>query len=299
MSGPRQIHVATPSKRLDHLLVQELSVSREQASKLAREGRVTHFGRPLRASAAVPAGAVLEVHMPTPKAPAPAGPPPHLDILYQDDRILALNKPAGIAMHPGAEAHKQPTLADALRPLVHDPDDPERPGIVHRLDKDTSGVIIAARDVEAKHYLMEQFASRQAQKRYRAIVEGRLRPDQAVVKLPIGRDPKDPLKRSVLPSGKPAETSYQTLAEAPGYSLVEARPRTGRTHQLRVHFAALGHPVAGDRLYGATRRDGRPPRQLLHAAELTIKHPDGTERTFSAPEPDDMKAFWHEVTGEL
>lgn len=298
MMAMTHLQVQKDGVRLDTLVAETLGVSRSSASQLIKAGRVSQDGQPLKPSFIPSAGSRIQIEQPNPEAPRTQVGAPPLSIIYQDDRLLVIDKPSGIAVHTGAGERGRATLADALKDLVVDPESPDRPGIVHRLDKDTSGILVAARDPETKADLMAQWKNRETRKTYLTIVVGRLRPEEAVIRLPIGRDTKDPLRRTVIASGKPAETGYKVLAEAGGYSLVEANPKTGRTHQLRVHFAALGHPVAGDKLYGARGTPGMPGRQLLHASKLTLRHPERGEMTFESPLPPDMKHFWDELTKE-
>lgn len=291
MTTVEHITAAEPTRRIDALLVDKLGLTRSASSRLIKEGAVLVEGRPVRPSFMPSPGDKIIVTLKEERQ-LPAPQPPELTILYQDDKILVIDKPAGIAVHTAPGERGRATIADALTSHVADPETPERPGIVHRLDKDTSGVLIVARDPDTKADLARQFKDRESQKTYLAVVIGRLRPAEATIRLPLARKPQDPMRRAVHPGGKDAETAYRTLAEAPGYSLVEAHPKTGRTHQIRVHFAALGHPVAGDRLYGGRQLPGAPARQLLHAASLTIRHPDKGEMTFNSPMPDDMRRFW-------
>jgi 23S rRNA pseudouridine1911/1915/1917 synthase len=199
-------------------------------------------------------------------------------------------------VHPGP-GHSGRTLVNAL--LAHCPDLPgiggvQRPGIVHRLDKDTSGLIIAAKDERTHNGLAEQLKDRQVKKTYLALVEGRLEPKEALIDAPIGRDPNNRQRmmvRAGSSSGKSrdAQTAYRSREYLHGYTFVEASPITGRTHQIRVHFASLGHPIVGDAVYG--KRSDLVPRQFLHAWRLSFRHPiEGLELSFEAPLPEDLAA---------
>ena len=182
-----------------------------------------------------------------------------------------------------------------------------RPGIVHRLDKDTSGVMVVGRTIPAADALMRQFKSRRVEKVYLTLVKGAVAPPEGIIEAPVARDPRDRKRMVARVGGRPAVTRYRLLDAVEGYSWLEARPRTGRTHQIRVHLAAIGHPVAGDPIYG--RRDRHVLRLALHAWQLTFDHPGSSERlTFTAPLPDDLaqaladlRLTWREaarITGE-
>ncbi len=214
---------------------------------------------------------------------------PSLDIIYQDKLVIVIDKPAGISVHVGQGRAGEQTIVDLIRDKVKD-SDPERPGIVHRLDRDTSGVLIIAKDVKTKVFLQQQFKGRQVKKVYLALVRGVPKLERAILDWPIGRHPRNPLKRAIRPSGKPAQTEYKVKQRFGNkYALLEVYPKTGRTHQIRVHLAHLGHPVIGDRIYGKT--EPNLPRHWLHAYKLTIKLPNGVSKTFTSPLPDDLKEF--------
>jgi 23S rRNA pseudouridine1911/1915/1917 synthase len=219
---------------------------------------------------------------------------PDLPIVYEDDDILVVDKPAGIAAHHGSGTHGQPTLADFARAHTTDPD-PDRPGIVHRLDRDTSGLMVIAKSAEAKLAMQKQFAGRSVHKTYRLLAVGRLEPEEAIINLPLDRDPAHPLRRAVVASGRDAVTRYRTIGNYPGYTLVEAFPETGRTHQIRVHFAAVGHPVAGDTLYGAPIHSLGLKRQFLHAAALEFDAPSGQHLRLTSELPADLAKVLREL----
>lgn len=211
-----------------------------------------------------------------------------LDILYEDEYLLAINKPAGMVVHP-APGHWSGTFVNAL--LAHTKEiapgaDPLRPGIVHRLDKDTSGVLVAAKTLAAHQKLIELFASRKMDKNYLAVCHGK--PVSGIVNVPIGRHPVHRKEMAALPDGREAITDVQLLAHHDNISLVLAKPRTGRTHQIRVHLKHIGCPIVGDPVYGKSE----PPRQLLHAYRLNFIHPiTGAPVHLAAPLPDDMKGM--------
>jgi 23S rRNA pseudouridine1911/1915/1917 synthase len=214
-----------------------------------------------------------------------------LNIVYEDASMILVDKPAGMPVHPGP-GHSGQTLVNAL--LAHCPDLPgiggvQRPGIVHRLDKDTSGLIVAAKTDRAHNSLTRQLAERRIKKTYLALVDGRLQPEEALIDAPIGRDANN-RKRQMLRGvgGREAQTSYRVRDYFRGYTYVEASPITGRTHQIRVHMASLGHPIVGDEVYG--RSSSLVSRQFLHACRLVVQHPtDGRELTFEAPLPEDLQ----------
>lgn len=207
-----------------------------------------------------------------------------LPIMYEDDDVIVINKPAGVLTHAKGTAVEEATVADFVRPKSTDAPEGNRPGIVHRLDRDTSGVMIAAKNPEAKVWLQKQFSDRKVKKTYIALTEGILEPKEAILKLPIERNPKSPQTFRVGAGGKYAETAYEVIEYLPKYTLVELRPYTGRTHQLRVHMTYLGHPIVGDRFYGAKPAE----RLFLHAASLELTLPNKKRETFRAPLPPDL-----------
>lgn len=215
-----------------------------------------------------------------------------LPILYQDADVIVINKPAGILTHSKGPVLDEKTVADFVRSYTTDGLDTNRPGIVHRLDRATSGVLIAARTTEAKHFLQKQFQDRKAKKTYLAIVHGIPKEHTAIIKLPLERNPAKPQTFRVGAGGKYAETSYKVIAIASDrhYSLVELRPLTGRTHQLRVHLAYINSPIVGDSLY-QSQRISEASRLMLHASQLEITLPHHGRVTFTASLPDDFRSF--------
>jgi len=216
-----------------------------------------------------------------------------LPVVYEDDYVVVFNKPAGVLTHSKGAVNEEFTVADYMRPLQKDGDDTNRPGIVHRLDRDTSGIIIAAKDRETKGQLQKQFQDRKAKKTYLAVVVGRPKLDEARLDLPIERHPKKPATHRVGANGKAATTTYKVLATNKKYSVVELKPKTGRTHQLRVHLAYIGTPIVGDRLYGSEKSP--IGRLCLHAQALEITTPISTRRTFEAEPPADLQKFIDEI----
>ncbi|HWO73822.1 MAG TPA: RluA family pseudouridine synthase [Dehalococcoidia bacterium] len=285
---------------MDVAVARLCAISRAQARRLIDSGLVRCEGRVVaKAGERLMGGERLHVFVP---APEPAEPQPEalpLRIVYEDADMLVVDKPAGMAVHPGP-GHAGRTLVNAL--LAHCPDLPgiggvQRPGIVHRLDKDTSGLILVAKTEKAHQGLTRQLAERRIKKTYLALVEGRLEPTEALIDAPIARDPNNRKRMMVRAAGgRGAQTAYRVRAylacTGDGRDVctyVEASPITGRTHQIRVHMASLGHPVVGDRVYG--RPSKLVGRQFLHAWRVVLAHPvDGRELSFEAPLPEDLQS---------
>jgi 23S rRNA pseudouridine1911/1915/1917 synthase len=225
-----------------------------------------------------------------------------LKIIYEDNNILVINKPAGLAIHPRQNKNHAPlaeeinsTLISGLlayySPLKNVGDDPAiRPGIVHRLDKDTSGIMIVAKNQPSFDWLKKQFQDRLAQKKYLALVNGIVKDEAGIINQPLARSQTDPTKQKISDNGKPATTGYKVLQRFKDYTLLEVLPKTGRLHQIRVHLNFINHPVVGDKKYGSGHRliPAGLTRQFLHATELKIILPDNTEKAFSAPLSDDL-----------
>jgi 23S rRNA pseudouridine1911/1915/1917 synthase len=301
---------AAAGMRLDVFIAARLApeYSRSQVARMIRACLVTVNGAPARASSAVRAGDRIEIApAPFPSAPQSTGPTPDVDVLFADHELIAVNKPAGMTVHP-APGHPDATLVDALLArfpelaAMAEPDGVLRPGIVHRLDKDTSGVMVVARTTFARAALSRQFKERTVRKAYLAIVRGVVARDRQTIARPIGRHPTERKRMSVASrTPRAAATDVVVLhrfapatrAEA-GATLVLARPATGRTHQIRVHLASAGHPCLGDKLYGGAKGEGAPAltRQALHALALEVDHPrTGARLSFIAPPPADFMGF--------
>ncbi len=291
--------------RLDSWLARRLpELSRSRLQSLIEAGHVLLDGRPCRASARLRSGQAVAVYVPPPERARPEPEDIPLAIVFEDSHLLVVNKPAGLVVHPGAGAPGG-TLVNAL--LRHVPDlsgvgGVRRPGIVHRLDRGTSGLLVVAKDDETHRALARQFAGREVEKEYLALVLGVPAASGGTVAAPIGRDPVHRRKMSVrAPRGREARSDYRLLEAFDGASLLRVRIHTGRTHQIRVHLASIGHPVAGDTTYGGTRtpssrraaaRDALRglTRPALHAARLAFVHPATGERlAFEAPLPADIQ----------
>lgn len=274
------------SQRLDLFLAAQLGISRSQAQALIKQGGVTVNSRPEPARYLLRTGETVDVTQANTAKPQTAThTAPDIPILFENSDLIVIDKPAGLVTHPGAGV-TGPTVADFARLHTSDPD-PDRPGIVHRLDKDTSGVMVIAKNPDAKQRLQAAFANREVHKTYFALLTGQIKPDEAVINLPLGRSRTNPLAQDVRAGGRPAVTQYKLLASYPGYSLVEAHPQTGRTHQLRLHFRAVGHPIVGDQTYGV-KGHLQLGRQFLHAAAISI--PFGQAPiVVSSPLPADLR----------
>ncbi|MBN1400448.1 MAG: RluA family pseudouridine synthase [Anaerolineae bacterium] len=286
--------VEEPAPRLDRYVAeQRAELSRSQVRRLIDAGLVTVNNAPAKAAQRLVPGDRVRIEQPpeAPSAPAPESMP--LTILYEDEHLLAVDKPAGLVVHP-APGHRQHTLVNALlaeRPSVAEADlDTQRPGIVHRLDRDTTGVLLVALSRQVQLALQAQFRARQVDKRYLALVYGVPERRQAAIEAPIGRHPVHRKRMAVLESGgRYARTEFTLRESLRGASLLEARLITGRTHQLRVHLGAIGHPVVGDRIYGPQRQRIPAPRQMLHAWRLALKHPiTGEPLELTSPLPADF-----------
>lgn len=216
-------------------------------------------------------------------SPAPDHSEHTLPVIFKNENVVVIDKPAGILSHSKGALNDEFTVAEFLRSLTSYHSDTNRPGIIHRLDRDTSGVMLGARNDETASMLQRQFSDRKVKKTYYAVVVGIPKQTEAFIDLPIGRNPKEPSTFRVDASGKTAQTAYKVLKSGNGMSLVELRPTTGRTHQLRVHMAHIGTPIYGDRVYGKAA-----DRLYLHAAKLEITIPKGDRRTFESPVPDEF-----------
>lgn len=279
------------SERIDRFVTARLpDTSRSFVQHLIEAGDVLVNGGQVRASYKVAAGDEIEVRAPRPEEPreiTPAIIP--IPIVFEDDDVLVFDKPAGLVVHP-APGHEHGTLVNILRWLRPEIITPgaERPGIVHRLDKDTSGLIVVAKNERARLSLLQQWQRRDVHKEYTALVVGDFRDESATVDAPIGRDPNNRKRMTVVRSGRAAVSHLKPLGHFPGYTLLDVNIETGRTHQIRVHCAFIRHPVAADTLYGGTAHGLPLSRQFLHARRLEFALPSGNRIDLEAPLPVDL-----------
>ena len=281
------------NQRLDAFLASSLDgLTRSQATRLIESDEVAVNGRAVGKSYKLAGGEDIAVTLPEPE-PVEAVPQDiPLDVVYEDADVIVVNKPSGMVVHP-APGHPDGTLVNAL--LYHCAGTLSgiggalRPGIVHRIDRDTSGLIIAAKNDAAHQYLSAQLADHTLARTYECIVVGALREDRGTVDAPIARHPTDRKRMAVVAGGREAVTHWEVIARYPGYTHVRCRLETGRTHQIRVHMAHVGHPLLGDALYAPAPVAARAPRQMLHAWHISFCHPlSGGALEFFCPPPDDM-----------
>lgn len=303
--------VSATGLRLDRYLTAATGLPRSQIQRLIKGGRVLVDGRQAKASATAHPGQQISLAIPPPQPSTLTPEPIPLDILYEDDDLLVLNKPAGLVVHP-APGHQAGTLVHAI--LHYCPDLPgigeeRRPGIVHRLDKETSGVMVVAKTDAALASLATQFKGRRVRKTYIALVHGEVKAPEGQIAADIGRHERDRKRMAVRTrKGREAVTIYRVVTRLSGLTLLQLQPQTGRTHQIRVHLSAIGHPVVGDKVYGG-RRERKAgvegwrlgvgaERHLLHAWKLGLFHPR-TEKwmEFEAPLPPDFTSRLHAASG--
>lgn len=299
MAKMRTFTSQNDGERLDRFLAVQSGVTRTYAQRLIADGEVTVNGRPGKASYRVIAGDVVQADIapsPLPSLTPQAFP---LAVVYEDDDVLVVNKPAGLTVHP-APGRPDRTLVNALlayRPEIGALNSDLRPGIVHRLDKDTSGLMVVAKHAAALGHLAQELKERRFTKKYLALVEGQLTPARGLVDAAIGRNPSHRQRMAVTTDGREAYTKYQVLQPFARHTLVEAQPVTGRTHQIRVHLAAIGHPVVGDTVYGTA--SPLVGRQFLHAYVLGFRLPV-TQRPveFTSSLPPDLQAALDRLAAE-
>jgi 23S rRNA pseudouridine1911/1915/1917 synthase len=314
-----QVHsfVVAPERvgeRLDRFVASEIpELSRSRVQNLIDEGRVTVDGAACKPSHHVAAGESIAVEIPTPRATGIEPEAIHLEILYRDRDVAVVNKPAGMIVHPGAGASRGTLVAALLNRFggsagLSSIGGPLRAGIVHRLDKGTSGALIVALNDEVHKDLVEQFSARLVQKTYVALLHGKIRGDSGVIEMPIARDLR---RRSRMTArrrkGRPARTDWRVLLRLDGFSLVEANLHTGRTHQIRVHFSTSGCPVVGDTLYGAPRQERvgsvmlpELGRNFLHAARIAFSQPRTGERIdVRAPLPPELRSYLTQLAAAI
>jgi 23S rRNA pseudouridine1911/1915/1917 synthase len=285
-------------ERLDKILADLFPEhSRSQWQRLIKEGAVWLDGQPVKASYRIEGGEHLTADLPPIQETNLQAEAIPLDIRYEDGDMVVVNKVAGMVVHPAA-GHDSGTLVNAI--LAHCPDIEDiggerRPGIVHRLDKETSGLVVVAKNERALRYLQNQFRRRTVHKQYLALVEGQIQPGEALIDAPIGRDPRQRKRMTVIPpnssaTAREARTHYRVQQYFDDFTLIVCRTHTGRTHQIRVHMAYAGYPLVGDKVYGRRRQALPVKRHFLHAAELGLKRPsDDQYLHIQAELPDDLQ----------
>ena len=310
----RELVAPPEAGRIDVYLARcDSGLSRSRVQKLIEDGQVTVDGRPVKPSAKLKGGERIRVEVPPPADPSAEPEDLPLELVYEDQWLAVVSKPAGLVVHP-APGHPSGTLVNALLHRCRDLSGVGgvlRPGIVHRLDKDTSGLLVVAKDDRTHRALQDQFQGRDVQKIYLAVVLGRLE-GEGVVDRPIGRHPVDRKRMAVgAPRSRAALTRWRAVQRLRGTTLLEVRIETGRTHQIRVHLASLGHPVVGDPVYGGTRqargvadthvrrRLAEEKGQALHAWRLGFRHPHtGEDLSFAAPPPDSLVRLICDLGGQ-
>lgn len=300
------VPAALEGERVDRVVALLAGLPRSAVAGLIDEGRVRLGGDVVTArSRRVRAGEVIEVDLPPGHATAGIAPDPSVavPVVHADPDVIVVDKPAGLVVHPGA-GHRTGTLVQGLLarfPELASVGDPARPGIVHRLDRGTSGLLVVARSPRAYVSLTDQLTRRRVERRYLALVRGHLPAPAGVIDAPIGRSPRNPVRMAVATGGRAARTRYEvqgTFAVPEPLSLIACRLETGRTHQIRVHLAAVGHPVVGDERYGGRARHLGLDRPFLHAAELAFEHPGSGEWVrFSSPLPPELQAVLDRLAG--
>ena len=278
--------VDKPGARLDRYVGEKCpELSRTQAQKLIAGGYITLNDRSVKAGLKLNISDVVKVVVPPPPTLSPEAIP--LNIVYQDDDLLVIDKPAGLTVYP-APGHPAHTLVNAILSRFPElADNSLRPGIVHRLDKDTSGLMVVAKNASAQADLISQFKARSVAKTYLALVKGHLEPEHGIIEADIGRDPRHRKRMAIVAEGREARTQYHVMEYIGDYTLLEVRPETGRTHQIRVHLSAIGFPVVGDKVYGV--KSAFLSRQFLHASSLGFKLPSTGEYVeFTSDLPPDL-----------
>ncbi|MBU1178375.1 RluA family pseudouridine synthase [Patescibacteria group bacterium] len=295
-----QINKIEAGQRLDVLLARKLpDLSRSVSKKYIEAGCVVIGGKKVKASYKLNDQDIISINLPEKSTPPKLAPDNiKLDIVYEDDDIVIINKPAGMVVHPD-NTHKTGTLVNALLnyyPPIKDVGEPDRPGIVHRLDKDTSGLVICAKTGKAYKYLVGKFKSREITKKYYALVFGKVKDKKGIITYSLSKNKSGTAKMTVA-IDKEAVTEYKVKeyyrGEDQDYTLLEISPKTGRTHQIRIHLAKIGHPIVGDQLYSFKqhRRECPLQRQFLHAFRLDFKLPSGENKSFKIGLPEDLNDF--------
>ncbi|MDE0744677.1 MAG: RluA family pseudouridine synthase [SAR202 cluster bacterium] len=284
--------------RLDQMISCVIETySRSSARELIKKGLVKVDGKIGKPSTRVAVGQQIIANIPEYQKTSLQPQEIELTVIYEDESLIVIDKPAGLSVHPGP-GHPDGTLINAVMALCPDitgVGEENRPGIVHRLDMDTSGVIVVAKNDRSHRYLSDQFKNRTVTKTYVALVEGNMYQKKAIIDGPIGRDRHDRKKMAIVENGRDAKTEYAVNERFAQFDCLDVKPKTGRTHQIRVHLCSLGHPVAGDILYG-TKVAGLD-RQFLHAASISLSHPiDDILMEFKSPLPQDLLKFKHSLS---
>lgn len=287
------VFTADECGRIDKLIADNTDISRSYAANLCEEGLVEVNGKTVEKKYKPKNGDVVKINVPEPENVEVMPEDIKLDIVYEDDDVIVVNKPKGMVVHP-APGNTSGTLVNAL--MYHCKDNLSaingviRPGIVHRIDKDTSGLLVVAKNNEAHLKLAEQLKSRKALRSYAALVNGNIKEDEFTIDKPIARHPNDRKKMAVVYGGREAVTHVRVSERFGQYTLVECRLETGRTHQIRVHMASIGHSIVGDKTYGLTKEKFNLSGQLLHAQTIGFEHPSSGElMEFTSEIPDDFK----------
>jgi 23S rRNA pseudouridine1911/1915/1917 synthase len=293
------LQVAESAIRLDKYLAKEYpDLSRSRLQKLIEQCYIKVNGCGAKASQKLNIGDEIHISLPPPEQISLVAEPIPLNVIYEDDDLLLIDKPAGLVVHPSS-GHVTHTLVNAL--LARCPDlanfgDAMRPGIVHRLDRDTSGLMIVAKNSAAQKYLINQFKARSVSKGYLVLVKGTLSPRQGIIDASVGRDPSNRKRMAVISGGRQARTRYKVKEYLGDYTLLEVITETGRTHQIRVHLSAIGYPVVGDPVYGV--RSAYVKRQFVHAYRLGFHLPaSGEYREFTCELPSDLKQALRLISG--
>ena len=292
MSRVRVFVSVGSGERLDRFLADRcLDLSRTRIKRLIADGEVSVDGRSTNAGFRLRSGQAVTVNIPEPAQSHLVAQSIPISVVHEDEHMFVVDKPPGMPVHPGI-GHPDSTLVNALLGLdrqIGSVGGTIRPGLVHRLDMDTSGLMVVAKTDHAHAALSQQFKDRSVHKGYLALAAGRVEPPAAIIEAPIGRDPDSRRKMAIVEDGRQATSKYSTLRLFRDTTYLDVRPRTGRTHQIRVHLASIGHPLVGDAIYG--RPDTRLDRHFLHAANLEFEHPGSGDRVqFECALPDDLAA---------
>jgi len=296
---PVEVPTTLAGERVDRAVALLTGWSRSEVRTLMEAGAVLVNGDAAVRSARLEAGDQLDwIGAPVPEEPPGPEPDVPVPLVYEDDHLIVVDKPAGIVVHPGS-GHRTGTLVGGLlaRYDLAGVGQPDRPGIVHRLDRDTSGLLVVARTAAAYEALVEMLAAHEVEREYSAVVVGHPESTRGTIDAPIGRSARTPTKMSVRTGGRPARTHYEVVDRFLDTAQLVVQLETGRTHQIRVHLSAIGHAVLGDPVYG--RVDRRTPRPFLHAAALAFEHPiTGAPMSFHAPLPADLQATLSELAAD-